>query len=1057
VPTYDDQKSDTDKKFDDLVGRNFKPGEADQIEAGARDAEQQRVDNEFNNIVGGESSGADSSKSDGNTQAADKSELRGKETDGAQDGKQSGDASQPSSDDQDDGAKKTGFRGWSRRKKVGVGLTSILLGGGATGFGFLMLLSPIAKVETVMNSIDSFYGAANESAIDTATQNALNGYLVKKVFPNLGRGNCHTTRDAACTATASDASNPIGALYNAWKEDRIEQKLANNYGLVFGRKGGGNGTLYINVNGRDIDLKNGGNIWDSADTKASTKNEIRNAIKTNFKEASLYDRYYTRYKVGKLVEQKYGVKRCTFKCDLRDNFSDNVDTKKKAAKALLIRRVIGPFSENTALALTCVMDGSCNLEPDNSHDITDDNQVERRSDFSSKVQSQVNKFALEYGSDKLADLSKQVDAMGDDGVMKYAMRATLSKVLGKEISGEAIDKVATPIGWINFAAQIINFVDTAGPKMQKISFALSTTMAVQTYMMYVTAGNEARAGQTDMTQFGSLSDSLTTASVDDEGDSSDMTATPMYQEIINRGTTSTDSSVASLFNPQAYAATSTKYTCNDNKELPAGQKVCPEEVVNGGNSYATALTEGAQTIPGWGALSNVAHVWTSIVGKAFGAIGDVAGAALSLLPGWDNLMNTVAGWVTPLFTWVAKSVIPNLLGSLTGGRLVDVLMIGANTTYNVSAGTQLGAGRVSDEDIAQVRTAYLDQQEQEFQSKSLYARIFDTESPHSLVTQMAAAMPTTNNFASSFGKLASNPFGHLSTAIFSAFTPSRAFAAVSAQPDPFGVPQLAVLPQDIPENVDDTWWNQNCPADYVQKFLDSQTEDPTTGMMVASETDPCFIYKTVSQVAGGKSDPKLLPKDTTSTTQTDAAAGSGDLSLVSGDTMSLAKQIMDKANDPNGSIKFQTPANKSAFQRVVDTGHAANCGGPAISSKLLGVILTLSKSYKLVLGVFVDGHDCDSGNHPKGAAVDINGVNPLNGGSGGTGNQLHFESASMPIIREFYQRAGEVLAASGGGGLGQYGTYDGRQCFAGTLPPKVQGVAYFPDSCTHLHMDTRGK
>lgn len=1049
MPTYDDQKSDTDK-FDDIIGQNYKPGEADQIEKHAQD--QHAKDSGV--------SGPDTPA--GSDNVASKDELARGETAASTGTPQE---SENEEADTDDGTpKKRGFRGWSRRKKVGIGLVSILMGGGAGGLGLLMILSPIAKVETTLNSIDSYYGAANNSAIDTATENALNGYLVKKVFPGLGQGNCHTTRDPSCTATASDASNPIGALYNAWRESHLEQKLANDYGLVFGRKGD---TLYINFSGKDIDLKNGGNIWDSADTRASTKSEIRQAIRTTTQDETLYKRFYVRYKIGKLAEQKFGVKRCVFKCDLRDKFTDSIDVKQKAAKALLIRRVIGPFSQNTAVALQCVLDGNCNFDPDSSHDITDDNQVDRRSEFSSKIQTQVDQLALRYGSDTLKDLANQVDAMGQDGVAKYAFRATLSKILGKEITSEAVDKVATPFGWINFAAQIITFVNDVGPKVKKITFALSSTMAVQTYMMYATAGNEARAGQTDLTQFGSLSDTLTTASVDDNGNSADMTATPMYQEIINRGTglPGTGATALSLFDNRVSAAsTANVYPCNDGEPLPAGERACPEENTSGGNAFATAISEGAKKIPLWDTIHTVAALWKSTIGWVGNAIGGAVASAFSNLPLVKQLMEAVAGWVTPLFQWVATSVLPNLLGSLTGGRIVDVLMIGSEGIHVASANTQLGAGHVSDADMATARTAYLSQQQQDFQSKSLYARLFDTNSPNSLVTQMAAAMPTKTSLATTMGNMARNPFGNLSNAIFSALTPGRAFAAATAQPDPWGMPQVAILPSQIPSDVDDTWWPKNCPDDYVQKFLDSQTEDEATGMMIADKANPCFVYKTVSQVAGAKYNPALLPKDAASTGSSTTGT-TGGTTIPTGDTITLAKQIMAQANDPNGNITFQNPQKKAYFQSIVDTGHAKECGAPLISPKLLGVILTLSQNYKLVLGVFDDGHNngpnglivCDSGFHPKGSAVDINGVNPINGGAVGTGNQLHFDSGSMPIVREFYQKAGEVLAANGGGGLGQYGVYNGRQCFAGTLPPKVSGVTYFADSCDHIHLDTRGQ
>jgi hypothetical protein len=175
-----------------------------------------------------------------------------------------------------------------------------------------------------------------------------------------------------------------------------------------------------------------------------------------------------------------------------------------------------------------------------------------------------------------------------------------------------------------------------------------------------------------------------------------------------------------------------------------------------------------------------------------------------------------------------------------------------------------------------------------------------------------------------------------------------------------------------------------------------------------------------------------------------ATNGTGTSTIETGDVVTLAKKL---GTNPN--VSFQTTAGEMAFGKIQTDGHATQCGAPLISVTLLGVLLKLAESFKLVLGVFVDNHGCDGGFHPKGAAVDINGVNYLDGRQG-TGNNIRFEPAELPILREFYQKAGEVLSANGGGGFGQ------QQCFPGG-PPRVTGVTYFNDSCNHIHMDTRGK
>lgn len=199
----------------------------------------------------------------------------------------------------------------------------------------------------------------------------------------------------------------------------------------------------------------------------------------------------------------------------------------------------------------------------------------------------------------------------------------------------------------------------------------------------------------------------------------------------------------------------------------------------------------------------------------------------------------------------------------------------------------------------------------------------------------------------------------------------------------------------------------------------------------------------------GSNAPTTDPTSTTNPAPSDCPGGAtdgggGSTNIETGDVAELARRL---GTHPN--ISFQTTAGERAFGIIQQTGRATQCNAPQISATLLGVLLKLAESYRIVLGVFVDGHGCDSGFHPRGAAVDINGVNYIDGREG-TGNNIRFEPNELPILREFYKRAGEVLAANGGGGLGE------QNCFGGSAP-KVTGVTYFNDTCNHLHMDTRGR
>jgi hypothetical protein len=149
-------------------------------------------------------------------------------------------------------------------------------------------------------------------------------------------------------------------------------------------------------------------------------------------------------------------------------------------------------------------------------------------------------------------------------------------------------------------------------------------------------------------------------------------------------------------------------------------------------------------------------------------------------------------------------------------------------------------------------------------------------------------------------------------------------------------------------------------------------------------------------------------------------------------------------------IQFQSTQERADFAVIQQTGRQTGCGGVAISSKLLGVLLALTNKYQFTIGVLVTGHSCDSGFHPKGMAADLNGVISLDGSvhTGPDGHYITYQEtgAAMNLLKSFYGDIGKLLATTGGGGLGQ------QQCFPGGAP-KVSGVVYFDDACSHIHMD----
>lgn len=182
----------------------------------------------------------------------------------------------------------------------------------------------------------------------------------------------------------------------------------------------------------------------------------------------------------------------------------------------------------------------------------------------------------------------------------------------------------------------------------------------------------------------------------------------------------------------------------------------------------------------------------------------------------------------------------------------------------------------------------------------------------------------------------------------------------------------------------------------------------------------------------------------------------------SGDAKQMALAIAQMAESAGGAIKFTNSTTIAGLKKfAASDGSAAHplplnsCGVPfSLDPALLTVMLTLSNKYNILvnnIGFNDDRDNCDSGQHPKGAAIDINMIALKSGGTAGP--PLNFSPQQLPIITSY---ANDWLAtlAPNRGGVGQLGCGG----FRVTPPPGATGIngnLHFEDSCDHLHIDAR--
>ncbi len=335
----------------------------------------------------------------------------------------------------------------------------------------------------------------------------------------------------------------------------------------------------------------------------------------------------------------------------------------------------------------------------------------------------------------------------------------------------------------------------------------------------------------------------------------------------------------------------------------------------------------------------------------------------------------------------------------------------------------------------------------------------DASSPNtfmgSIATQMLpyfSSLSSASGVLSSFGSLFSQSVGLISGTAYATSDASKREAFSMCQDTSIANSGVAAGPIcDIQYGVPPKYLDED-PSTVLANLVSTDQIDPDTGNPNDGSELANWLAECTTGSSAGLGDCQINDQKTAeyslytidhriqvSMDEEPGVDGTSATTPVSGDTKSLAKQLIDSPN-----IQFQTAQEKTDFQQIVDTGAQTACGGSvSISSNLLSLILTASQKYKLTLGVVAVGHSCNGGYHPKGQAVDINGVATL---TQPFLRMFDWTSAQSTTAVDYYQF---LDATAGTMGirleLGQQG------CFKGASP-KLANTSFVPDTCNHIHV-----
>ncbi len=777
---------------------------------------------------------------------------------------------------------------------------NIAIGGGAAGglaaliVSMFLMLIPL-KIEHIIKNLENHFYASGNQALQKETDNLLKRYIIDQVIPGY-QGHCGNTIDKNCTAKVDTKNGPVSKLFNTWKDNKLENKLATKYGVEFKISGGGE--LQLKTPGNSIrDLGPGGKNFESIFV-GSDNAGVRKAVRDATANETRFKQVYIRFQVGRLLEKKYGVRRCLFFCKISDPLFKNISDQKVSAKLYLVNRVITPRSDLLGGAVSCLIDTKCDPskpEPPTPDDPSNPSNTDGENGRATSALEKTNTKALDSLLSKLGfataeDLAKALDEINNGGgFTRYLVKAVVTKAT-TEATGEAAGKVVPVVGWINLVSEVIKVASDAGPKLKAIGYAVNSASAVATWGMYSSLASEIHTGHVTAAEVGSFTSALGPASksqVDDTtnpliGGTAGAEQSPLYSNLFGgspapKAATLSPTIADSILSPKIFAAsTSTtdkpsKYLCNDGSPVPAGQLTCNEENFAAGNGVANALSAWFNNNPAGQLLKGFVAVWSKSIGALLGFVSGIVGNATSFLtqPLVAQFSAAVNDAINPLVEAVINYLIPQTVGlNMSGGRTFNSIAAGADVAGNDNAHSTLGGQALTTQQTAKIMNDEYNQELSDFNQQPFMAKIFNTDSRFSLVSSVAMSIPF-NSFGATvqdtISSFISNPFNKLSSSFSSIINPRKAFAAPSFQGDPFGITQYGYPDGTIPDDPQQ-YWDDNCSDNAAQAYRKDNSWndaainsiDPNTQQGINNTVNACLLIKSTVGAAGAVYDTSLL-------------------------------------------------------------------------------------------------------------------------------------------------------------------------------------------------------
>jgi hypothetical protein len=837
------------------------------------------------------------------------------------------------------------------------------------------------------------------NAVQERGEKLFSRYMINRVFP--GVRDCGSVVNVGCNAY-DPGRGKVANLYRNWSNAKLEQRLFTDNGIDIEYTPSSGRYVIKSPTGASLDVD--GETFNLTQLRETDRNGIARLISDQLDNETFYKRLLLRSGVRKLADSKWNVDWCLRTCTTKNKVNDFIDSRLDSLTKLKIRiaeATISPFSDRLGLYMTCIMS--------NCSDI----------DFITERSRLANKFIEELGEDALKEI---VDDIGNSrSLTQFLVKKTFTKLFGTT-AGKAAAYAVPVVGWV-YLIDTIDQVDTffaQGTISKYISDSIASQYA-EFYLTMVAHRDEGRDGQLSLEEYGAYARLL-------EGGQQSL----VYQNEF--GTAASEQAV------RASNGQDQSYLCADGNPVPEGEVICPERMVSQSsaldrwrqnptvNSFATGILSTYRctlfalidtVLPTGYSPENCtsdslfdkrspfdegAHAIFAAFEGLLSNLGDTLISTIESLPYGEEIIGYITEKAEQIAFFFLEQVFPNIFAGQGEPRQVfDDLYAGADVVSNdfakgyedpVTGQTYgLGAGRLTDEEVQELRRITWEEERIRFEDQSLFARLFSPEEENSLLTHIAIRSPEPSKeglvktIASIFN--IEKQFKMVGTSLAFTFGDAYAQQAPVYKGSYFGVIQHGYAANDPILDIDpELLTDEACSPGGVfydawkEGIYGDEADEPTTdGQPYSTVSNPCLLEDVTTNVLG-----------CWFTEDDDCGVGLTSLTFedqVVESTQNLAQQILDIV-DSGGRLSFgstnscPTSCVREPFERLAQ-GELANITASnttktetTVDERVLAILIALNQQgFPSRITALTTGEHSPTSQHYDGKAVDIGSIDEL--------------------------------------------------------------------------------